>query len=66
MQQPASRHVRTPLLSFGPGDATVAEMGAYLARARPQSAAEALRMLRNAYPDAKLERRVAACGHVSR
>jgi hypothetical protein len=43
-------------------DNRAAEMSAFLARFRPQSAAEALRILRNAFPDAPLELRVAACG----
>jgi hypothetical protein len=37
-------------------------MRAYLSRAKPQSPSEALRLLRNAYPDAPLSLRVAACG----
>lgn len=40
----------------------IADMRAFLARRRPQSAAEALRFLRAAYPDAPLSLRVAACG----
>lgn len=43
-------------------DDSVAEMRAFLARTRPQSPSEALRLLRIAYPDAPLGARVAACG----
>lgn len=42
--------------------ATLADMRAYLARSKPQSPSEALRLLRAAYPDAALSLRVAACG----
>ncbi|MFC3693679.1 transferase [Chenggangzhangella methanolivorans] len=38
------------------------DMRAFLARARPQSPSEALRLLRNAYPESPLSLRVAACG----
>lgn len=38
------------------------DMRAFLARSRPQSPSEALRLLRNAYPDSPLSLRVAACG----
>lgn len=41
---------------------SIAEMRAYLGRSRPQSAAEALRLLRAAYPEAPLSLRVSACG----
>lgn len=40
----------------------LSDMRAYLSRAKPQSPSEALRLLRNAYPDAPLSLRVAACG----
>lgn len=40
----------------------LADMRAYLARSKPQSPSEALRLLRAAYPEASLSLRVAACG----
>ncbi len=43
-------------------DRRLGEMRAMLARLAPQSASEALRLLRNAYPDAPLSLRVAAVG----
>lgn len=43
-------------------DRSLADMKAYLARSKPQSPSEALRLLRNAYPEASLGLRVAACG----
>ncbi len=43
-------------------DWEISDMRAFLARVRPQSTAEALRLLRNAYPEAPLGHRVAACG----
>lgn len=43
-------------------DRAIGDMRAFLARVRPQSQAEALRLLRNAYPDVQLGLRVAACG----
>jgi hypothetical protein len=58
---PAARTVHPSAL-----DNRAAEMSAFLARFRPQSAAEALRILRNAFPDAPLELRVAACRLPSR
>lgn len=66
MQHPASRNVHSARPPFGGLEATVAEMGAYLARVRPQSAAEALRLLRGAYPEATLTQRVAAFDSMSR
>ena len=41
---------------------TLRDMRVFLAGANPQSPSEALRMLRNAYPEAPLSLRVAACG----
>lgn len=66
MQHPASRNVRPPHPPFGGPEATIAEMGAYLTRIRPQSAAEALRLLRSAYPEATLAQRVSAFDSMSR
>jgi|GEM_PF-6033287 len=43
-------------------ETSVADMRAFLARTRPQTPSEALRLLRGAYPDAPLGLRVAACG----
>ena len=43
-------------------ETSVADMRAFLARTRPQTPSEALRLLRAAYPDAPLGLRVAACG----
>ncbi|GLK67531.1 hypothetical protein [Hansschlegelia plantiphila] len=40
----------------------IGDMQAFLARVHPQTPAEALRLLRNAYPEAALSLRVAACG----
>lgn len=40
----------------------LSEMRSYLAGVKPQSAADALRLLRNAYPQTPLSLRVAACG----
>lgn len=40
----------------------LADMRAYIARVKPQSAAEALRLLRNAYPQSSLSLRVTAAG----
>lgn len=48
--------------ALGEPAGSMAEMKAYLARLRPESAAEALRLLRAAFPDAPLGARVAACG----
>ena len=53
------RVVPTPLTER---DRAIGDMQAFLARVRPQSSAEALRLLRNAYPEAALNLRVAACG----
>lgn len=58
--------VKSPSAGFGPTlipqASSVDEMRAFLARARPGSAADALRLLRAAFPDAPLAERVAACG----
>lgn len=43
-------------------DRSLADMRGFLDRVKPQSAAESLRLLRNAYPDAPLSLRVEACG----
>ena len=40
----------------------IGDMQAFLARTHPQTPAEALRLLRNAYPDMPLNVRAAACG----
>jgi hypothetical protein len=45
---------------------TISDMQAFLARIHPHSAAHALRLLRNAYPDASLTQRVAACSLLDR
>lgn len=56
-------HAPTPPVPGAPDlDRAVADMRAFLVRVRPQSQAESLRMLRNAYPQAPLSVRVAACG----
>lgn len=60
MQHPASVSIQSARPPFGAAEVTIADMGAYLARIRPQSAAEALRLLRSAYPDATLTQRVTA------
>lgn len=44
---------------------TVADMRVFLAGLNPESAAESLRLLRNAYPEAPLSLRIAACGLAS-
>lgn len=38
------------------------DMRDFLSRAKPQTPSDALRLLRNAYPDAPLSLRVTACG----
>lgn len=43
-------------------EGAISDMRAFLARSRPQTPAEALRLLRNAYPEAPLSLRVIACG----
>ena len=52
----------SPPTAAGPGepDPLVRTMTAVLARQRPQTAAEALRMLRQGYPDTPLSMRIAA------
>lgn len=45
-----------------PRDRALGDMQAFLASAHPQTPSEALRLLRNAYPEAPLSLRVAACG----
>lgn len=40
----------------------IGDMQAFLARTQPKTPSEALRLLRNAYPDTPLSARVAACG----
>jgi hypothetical protein len=47
-------------VGLGESDQLVRAMTAVLARRRPQSAAEALRVLRQGYPDAPLAMRIAA------
>lgn len=58
--------VKSPSTEFGPTlipqGSSIDEMRAFLVRARPGSAADALRLLRAAFPDAPLAERVAACG----
>jgi hypothetical protein len=62
MPSPALAVEKPPVTPARLGEPPVQDMRAFLARLRPQSTAEALRLLRNAYPDAPLSLRVAACG----